>query len=181
MHERITTTYAKALELRPWIEKLMLKAMQGDHQGHMFIKRTLFTKKSQYKLQKELAPRYLQEGPPAGFTRVEKIGPRKNDCAEMARIELVNNPYVIWEQRQEAKRADEVSTPSFWEWEYKLLLQEQSYFKAHLDKLQEKIEAEIAESVAELLTSETAADQQQSTAIREKVEAKHSAKKKFLL
>ena len=120
-HERIRTTWHKAMELRPWIEKLIHKSMQGGYQGHKFIKQTLFTSQSMKKLSRELGPRYAEEGPAAGFTRVEKLGPRPNDRAMMARIELVNNPYQVWEERQEAQRADDLGKPSFWEWELKVL------------------------------------------------------------
>ena len=61
----------------------------------------------------------------------------------MAEIELVNNPYTIWEQRQEEQARDELGKPTFWEWELKILRQEQDYFKRQLDKLQIKIDSEI--------------------------------------
>lgn len=130
------------------------------------------------KLSRELGPRYREEGPPAGFTRVVKLGPRPNDRAMMAQIELVNNPYRIWEERQQAQRADELGKPTFWEWELKILRQEQVYFKAQLDKVQMKIDKEIAAKVSDIVSGEGGAD---DSAVRAKVEEKYSAKMKFLL
>lgn len=75
-------------------------------------------------MSRELSQRYKEEGPRAGFTRVVKMGLRKNDRALMARIELVNNPYSIWEKRQEAELKDDLNKPTFWQFELKVLRQE---------------------------------------------------------
>jgi ribosomal protein L17 len=43
-HDRITTTLAKAKELRPLAERIIRKAKQPNYQGNVFLKQTLFTK-----------------------------------------------------------------------------------------------------------------------------------------
>jgi large subunit ribosomal protein L17 len=57
-HERITTTLAKAKEMRPLVEKLIHKAKQNNQQGHNFVFKTLFTRDTVKKVNKELVPRY---------------------------------------------------------------------------------------------------------------------------
>jgi len=42
-HQRITTTLEKAKEVRPLVEKLIIKAKKNDAQAKIFMKRTLFT------------------------------------------------------------------------------------------------------------------------------------------
>ena len=52
----------------------------------------LFTGESIKKLNTEIAPRFNDAGLNAGFTRIEKIGKRHPDRAEMAYIEIMGNP-----------------------------------------------------------------------------------------
>ena len=123
-HERIVTTQHKAFEMRPWIEKLIRKAMLRSYQGNKFVGATLFTKTSIDKLNKEIAPRYRDQGLKGGFTRVVMTGRRENDRAKMATIELVNNPMYLYEQRERANELESLGKPSVWEWELKILRQE---------------------------------------------------------
>jgi large subunit ribosomal protein L17 len=98
-HERIFTTYHKALELRPWIEKLIHKARTLDpNNAHRFSKSVLFTNASMKKLHTEIAPRFEERNLRAGFTKIEDIGPRKNDRAKMAMIEIMYNPLQLYEE-----------------------------------------------------------------------------------
>lgn len=57
-HERITTTVAKAKEMRPLVEKIIRKAKEGGYQGNLFLAQTLFTKDSIMKVNKDLTDRY---------------------------------------------------------------------------------------------------------------------------
>jgi ribosomal protein L17 len=138
-HERIVTTLHKAKELRPWIERLVRKAQLGVeyHAGQRHLKQTLFTNASMKKLNREIAPRLTEQGLTGGFTRIAKLGRREPDRAEMAMIEIMGNPIQQWEEQQEAQAAEELGRSNFWEWEHRLLKQEQQYFKDHLDKLQD--------------------------------------------
>lgn len=89
------------------------------------------------KLNTEIAPRLKEQGITAGFTRIQPLGQRKPDGAHMAYIEILGNPIAEWEKKEAEQAAAELGRPSFWEWEHKILKQEQQYFKDHLDKLQD--------------------------------------------
>ena len=93
----------------------------------------MFSNVALKKLHTEITPRFDDMNLKAGFTRIEKIGRRKPDSAEMAMIELVGNPLQRWEKAQEQDEAQELGRPTFWQWEHKILRQEQQYFKNLLD------------------------------------------------
>ena len=50
------------------------------------------------KLTREIAPRFEEKGQHAGFTRIEAIGRRKPDGAQLALIEILGNPIQEWEK-----------------------------------------------------------------------------------
>ena len=78
-HERITTTLAKAKEIRPWMEKIIHKAKRGSNADLNYLHQTLFKTSMIKKVREEIAPRFKDL--PAGFTRVEYLGRRMNDKA----------------------------------------------------------------------------------------------------
>lgn len=130
------TTLAKAKELRPWIEKLIIKA-QGENkrEAHRFVNSVLFTPQSIKKLHNEIAPRFKAKGWTHNFTRVQFIGRRNPDSAEMAMIEIIGNPLSEWEKIQDKKAAKALPGKNFWEWELNVIRQEQQHFKQHLDRI----------------------------------------------
>ena len=86
-HERIETTTAKAKELRPYAERLITLARQGDVHARRLAGRKIQDRTVLGKLFDEIAPRYAER--PGGYTRILKLGNRKGDAAEMSLIELV--------------------------------------------------------------------------------------------
>jgi large subunit ribosomal protein L17 len=110
-HERITTTEAKARQLRPYIEPLITKAKKGDLHARRQVAATLELRNTPfysgrdtlYKLFEEIAPRYAAR--PGGYTRILKLGPRRGDNAPMAIIELVEPLTVAQEATREAEAA----------------------------------------------------------------------------
>lgn len=86
-HGAIETTEAKAKELRPFVEKLITKARSGTLHDRRLASRHVQQRAVADKLFKEVGPRFQQRK--GGYTRILKIGHRKGDGAEMARIELV--------------------------------------------------------------------------------------------
>jgi len=86
-HERITTTTARAKELRPYVERLITLAKRGDLHARRLAARRIADRDVLGKLFDDIAPRYAER--PGGYTRILKLGNRKGDAAEMALIELV--------------------------------------------------------------------------------------------
>ena len=87
-HEQITTTTAKAKELRPYVEKLITLAKRGGLSNRRLAHSRLLDDAQLTKLFDVLAERYAKRD--GGYTRVIKAGPRKSDAAEMAIIEFVD-------------------------------------------------------------------------------------------
>ena len=87
-HEQITTTTAKAKELRPYVEKLITLAKRGGLSNRRLAQSRLLDETQLKKLFDVLAERYAdREG---GYTRVIKAGYRASDSAPIAVIELVD-------------------------------------------------------------------------------------------
>jgi large subunit ribosomal protein L17 len=99
-HEHIETTVPKARELRPFVERLITVAKRGIAAGdaekkllnaRRHVEQDLADTKVVDKLFGEVAPRFSTRL--GGYTRLLKVGPRRGDSADMARIELVGSEY----------------------------------------------------------------------------------------
>ncbi len=86
--ERISTTLAKAKELRGKVEKTITLGKKGTLHARRQAFKLAPQKATVQKVFGPLAERYAQR--PGGYTRIIKIGPRKGDNAPMAFIELVD-------------------------------------------------------------------------------------------
>ena len=87
-HEQITTTVAKAKELRPYVEKLVTLAKRGGLANRRLANSRLLDDTQLKKLFDVLAERYKDRN--GGYTRVIKAGIRASDAAPMAIIEFVD-------------------------------------------------------------------------------------------
>ena len=87
-HEQITTTTAKAQELRPYVEKLITLAKRGGLSNRRLAHARLLDDTQLVKLFDTLAPRYADRN--GGYTRIIKAGLRASDAAPIAIIELVD-------------------------------------------------------------------------------------------
>lgn len=87
-HEQITTTLAKAKELRPYVEKLVTLAKKGGLSNRRLAHARLLDDAQLTKLFDVLATRYADR--PGGYLRIIKAGPRASDAAAMAIIEFVD-------------------------------------------------------------------------------------------
>jgi len=116
-HERITTTEAKARQLRPFVEPLITKAKKGDLHARRQVAATLELRNTAfysgretlYKLFEEIAPRYAAR--PGGYTRIVKLGPRRGDNAPMAIIELLPDGEAGNDAKEEKPKAKKAAKP----------------------------------------------------------------------
>src|ERR1043165_1414003 len=136
--ERIVTTLPKAKELRPFVERAITLSRRArlldDDAGALHVRRqaagffhagntsvSSFTgKRGQLRPERtagvaalrrlfnELGERYKDR--PGGYTRIFKLGHRDGDAAELAIIELVDNPREIEATEAAKKRAKATSS-----------------------------------------------------------------------
>ncbi len=86
-YEKITTTEAKAKQVRGLAEKMITLGKQGGLHSRRQALAFVFDKKVTDKVFTELAERYVTR--PGGYTRITKLGPRLGDGAAMVQLELV--------------------------------------------------------------------------------------------
>jgi len=86
-YEKITTTEAKAKEVRGLTEKMITLGKKGGLHSRRQALSFIIDKKIAEKVFTELAPRYAER--PGGYTRITKLGPRLGDGAAMVQLELV--------------------------------------------------------------------------------------------
>lgn len=89
-HGKITTTDAKAKELRPIAEKLITLGKRGDLHAVRLAASYIRDKKVVTKLFSTIAPQFKDR--PGGYTRIMKLGYRAGDTAPLSLIELVSEP-----------------------------------------------------------------------------------------
>lgn len=86
-HEKITTTDAKAKELRSIAEKMITLGKRGDLHAMRQAASYIRDKKIVTKLFTTIGPRYQDRA--GGYTRIVKLGIRPGDNAPLSVIELV--------------------------------------------------------------------------------------------
>ena len=87
-HEQITTTLAKAKELRRFVEKIITLGKKGDLLSRRKAVSILQDQKMSKKVFDILADRYKNRS--GGYTRIIKLGNRFGDNAPTAVIEFVD-------------------------------------------------------------------------------------------
>lgn len=102
-HEKITTTDARAKELRPMAEKLITLAKRGDLHARRLVTEVVRDRKTVAKLFERVAPRYAER--PGGYTRIIKLGHRLGDNAALSMIALVEEAYAPKAKKKAPKPA----------------------------------------------------------------------------
>ena len=87
-YERITTTEAKAKEIRPMAERIITLGRRGDLHARRQAMRFVFDPSVVKKVFEDIGPRMATR--PGGYLRITGMEPRKGDGAKMAVIELVD-------------------------------------------------------------------------------------------
>ena len=86
-YERITTTEAKAKEIRPMAEKIITLGRRGDLHSRRQAQRFLYDPRVVKKVFDDIGPKMADR--PGGYLRITALEPRKGDGARMSAIELV--------------------------------------------------------------------------------------------
>ena len=92
-YERITTTDAKAREIRPIAEKMITLGRRGDLHARRQALSYIYDRYVVEKVFEDIAPRMADR--PGGYLRITRIEPRKGDGAKMAVIETVDYQEAI--------------------------------------------------------------------------------------
>ena len=106
-HEKITTTDAKAKEIRSVAEKMITLGKRGDLHSLRQAASYIREKSVVTKLFTTIAPRYKDR--PGGYTRIVKLGIRQGDAAPVSVIELVEEE--LKPQKVRKQPAKTVSAP----------------------------------------------------------------------
>ena len=86
-HDRITTTDAKAKELRRWADWLITLGKDGSLHARRRALAFVQDKAVVVRLFSELGPRFQDRN--GGYTRIVKVGRRRGDSAPLSVIELI--------------------------------------------------------------------------------------------
>jgi large subunit ribosomal protein L17 len=86
-YEKVTTTEAKAKEIRSLAEQMITLGKKGELHSRRQALSFILDEKVTNKVFTELAPRYAERQ--GGYTRLIKLSPRLGDGAPMIKIELV--------------------------------------------------------------------------------------------
>lgn len=87
LEEGITTTIAKAKELRPFVERLVTESKKGTLASQRIVISRIGSTEAAKKLKETLAPRYAKRA--GGYTRIVKLGRVGKRVGEQARIEFL--------------------------------------------------------------------------------------------
>ncbi len=88
LHKQIRTTHPKALEARRLAETLITKAKKGDLHSRRMVLKVIPHQDVVKILFDEIAPQYADRV--GGYTRIIKLGQRKNDAAHVSILALVD-------------------------------------------------------------------------------------------
>jgi len=87
LHEKVTTTTARAKELRPFVEELVTYSKKSTIASRHCVQSRLGSLEAVRKLHDTLAPRYAKRM--GGYTRIVKLGRVGKRAIESASIEFL--------------------------------------------------------------------------------------------
>lgn len=90
MNEKVVTTKTRAKTLAPYFEKLVTKAKKQNLASLRHLKQHLDTDEAVKKMYDDLAKRF--EKRQGGYTRINRMGWRKGDDAELLKVSLTEQP-----------------------------------------------------------------------------------------
>ena len=104
LHKRISTTLAKAKELRKFVEPLVTRSKEDTTHSRRVVFSNLRDKAAVTELYREISQKIADR--PGGYLRILKTGFRQGDCAEMCIIEFVdyNETYTGTTEKKKTTR-----------------------------------------------------------------------------
>jgi large subunit ribosomal protein L17 len=109
MHKRITTTLAKAKELKKYVEPLITKAKEDSTNSRRVVFSYLQNKEAIKELFGVVAEKVGDR--PGGYTRIIKLGTRQGDAAQVCFIELVDfDPEMAKDTKKKSTRRSRKSS-----------------------------------------------------------------------
>ena len=102
--ERITTTLPKAKAVQPLVERIITLSKEDTPHTRQQALEVLLKPELIEKLFGKIGPRFNQR--PGGYTRIIKLGTRKGDGAETAKLELVGSELVKRAAERAARREE---------------------------------------------------------------------------
>jgi len=105
--EKITTTKAKAIEVRRAAEKLITRAKVDSVANRRIASSRLYGEDAVAKLFTDIGPRFKERN--GGYTRILKIGPRANDAANLVILELIDQKADEKKAARNKKKAERKS------------------------------------------------------------------------
>jgi large subunit ribosomal protein L17 len=109
-HEKITTTDARAKELRILADKMITLGKRGTLHARRQAAEVIKDNKVVAKLFERLAPRFQQRA--GGYTRIIKLGLRAGDAASMSVIELVEEEVAAKGKAKKAPAKAKAAKPA---------------------------------------------------------------------
>jgi large subunit ribosomal protein L17 len=117
LHKRITTTLAKAKELRVFVEPMITRAKEDTTHNRREVFSTLKSKQVVTELFRDIIVKIGER--PGGYTRILKTGNRLGDNAEMCIIELVDynenmlsTPKAEPAKKRRTRKTKKIETPA---------------------------------------------------------------------
>ena len=107
-HKHITTTLPKAKEVQKYVERLVTYAKKNNVHGRRLILKKVkgsYKKEIANTLIHEIAPNYDNRS--GGYTRIIKLGNRKNDDAKVSILEFVD-----FKSNEQTDSSDDISKDS---------------------------------------------------------------------
>ncbi|NQV42203.1 MAG: 50S ribosomal protein L17 [Candidatus Marinimicrobia bacterium] len=163
LHKQIRTTHPKALEARRLAETLITKAKKGDIHSRRMVLKVIPHKDVVKILFDEIAPQYADRN--GGYTRIIKLGQRKNDAAHVSILALVDfdpsGEVVKTAAKAKAKKAPVVADEVTPEVEEAAEVAPEEVVETVTDEVSEEtaevVAEEVVETVAEEVTEEAEA------------------------
>ena len=159
-YERITTTEAKAKEIRPMAEKVITLGRRGDLHARRQALKFVFDPTVVKKVFDDIGPRMASR--PGGYLRITGMEPRKGDGARMATIELVDYVDAPPTPRPQRVTAAPIAAPTAARATAAAAIAPEAAEAVKAEEAVEELEAAAEETTAEATADEATAEAEEA-------------------